>query len=53
MTRVKITVSLPLEVVEWLKRKVDEGVYPNLSAGVEACVRNKMEEERERAHGGP
>jgi Arc/MetJ-type ribon-helix-helix transcriptional regulator len=46
LPRVKITVSLPIEAVEWLNKKVKDGTYANISKGVEHCILNKMEEDR-------
>jgi Arc/MetJ-type ribon-helix-helix transcriptional regulator len=47
LPRVKITVSLPLEVVEWLNERVKDGTYANISKGVEQCILNKMHEKGE------
>jgi hypothetical protein len=38
MTRVKISVSLSLETVEWLAVKVKDGTFPTVSACVEHCI---------------
>ncbi|MCP8314965.1 MAG: hypothetical protein H3Z53_11445 [archaeon] len=43
MLRAKITVSLPIDIIEWLNAKVKDGTFPNVSAGVERCIKKTRE----------
>jgi hypothetical protein len=46
--RVKKTVTLPKDVVEWLERQVEERRFANLSHGLEFCVYQMMKREKEK-----
>ncbi|MGQ9469038.1 MAG: hypothetical protein ACUVTD_04340 [Nitrososphaerales archaeon] len=43
MTRAKITVSLPIDVIEWLSAKVKDGTFPNIRIDVESCIKKTRE----------
>jgi len=43
MPRAKITVSLPIGIIEWLDGKVKDGTFRNMSDGVECCIKEVKE----------
>lgn len=45
MAKVRISVTLPREIVEWIDRKVKERVYANRSHAIEAIVLEKIRRE--------
>lgn len=47
MPRLKKTVTLPADVVEWLEKEVEERRFANLSHGLEFAVFELMKKERE------
>jgi Arc/MetJ-type ribon-helix-helix transcriptional regulator len=47
MPRVKKTVTLPKDVVEWLEKQIEERRFSNLSHGIEYAVYQLMKKEKE------
>lgn len=45
--RLKKTVTLPKDVVDWLKEQIKERKFSNLSHGLEYAVYQLMKEEKE------
>ena len=45
MAKVRISVTLPKEIVEWIDRKVRERVYANRSHAIEVIVLEKIRRE--------
>ena len=37
-SRRKVTVTLPMELIDWIDDKVTERVFANVSHGVELCL---------------
>jgi Arc/MetJ-type ribon-helix-helix transcriptional regulator len=46
MPRVKKTVTLPKDVIEWLEKQIEERRFSNLSHGIEYAVYQLMKKEK-------
>lgn len=46
VVRVKKTVTLPKDVVDWLEREIEERRFSNISHGIEYAVYQLMKKEK-------
>ena len=47
--RVKKTVTLPKDVVDWLEKQIEERRFSNVSHGIEYAVYQLMKKEKEKS----
>jgi Arc/MetJ-type ribon-helix-helix transcriptional regulator len=52
MPRVKKTVTLPKDVIEWLEKQIEERRFSNLSHGIEYAVYQLMRKEESKKEEG-
>ena len=48
MPRLKKTVTLPKDVIEWLEKQIEERRFSNISHGIEYALYQLMKKEREK-----
>lgn len=42
LTRIRVSITLPKDIVEWIDSKVEARIYHNRSHAIEVLVRNEM-----------
>jgi metal-responsive CopG/Arc/MetJ family transcriptional regulator len=42
LPRIRVSITLPKDIIEWIDHKVEERTYHNRSHAIEVLVRNEM-----------
>lgn len=46
MPKAKISVSMDVDIILWVDKQVEKGVFESRSQGVEHCIKQRMRENR-------